>query len=59
MLIVKCIPRKGTDKLPDKHSFNSFRLAANANHLSVKLDFSLKSVALLVCHCSPRCFLTA
>ena len=58
MLIVKCIPRKGTDQLPDKHSFvNSFALLLTLTIcLSVKLVFSLKSVALTVSHCSPRCF---
>lgn len=56
MLIVKCIPRKGTDQLPDKHSFvNSFALLLTLTiYPSVKLDFSLSLLTTLLltftCH---------
>lgn len=52
MLIVKCIPRKETDQLPDKHSFvNSFALLLTLTIcLFVCLVFSLKIFALSVCH---------
>lgn len=47
MLIVKCIPRKGTDQLPDKHSFvNSFALL-----LTLTIYLSVSNW-ILVCLCS-------
>lgn len=57
MLIVKCIPRKGTDRPPDKHSFvKSFALLLT---LTIRLSnwiLVFDVLLLFVSHCSPRCF---
>lgn len=49
-MLIKCIPRRRTDQLPDKHSFvNSFALLLMLTIcLSVKLDFVSLLTALLL-----------